>query len=424
MRSCVIGAGFAGLAAALDLRRAGHEVVLYEAADRPGGLAAGFRDASWDWPLECFYHHLFATDDDILALVRETGFGDKVLVRRPITAFFHEGRAHALDGPGPVLRFSGIPPADRLRMGLVIAYLKARRDWRSLEQVSAAEWARRWMGRAAYDVVWQPLLQGKFGDRHEQIPMSWLWARLHKRSMRLIYFDGGFPAFADHLAARLTEGGADLRFGETVRSIEPAGEGLHVTASSGTERFDRVVATIAPHAFAEMAAGLPEPYRQGLARLRHLGAVVAVMALDRRFMESVYWLSMDKRQFPFLAVVEHTNFMPRERYGGEHILYVGDYLSPEDRLYRLPDEELLREWMCALAPINPAFSPSWVRRSWVFRSEYAQPVVPLGFSRQIPPIATGVPGLYLASMSQVYPWDRGTNYAVAIGREAAALAAA
>jgi protoporphyrinogen oxidase len=149
---------------------------------------------------------------------------------------------------------------------------------------------------------------------------------------------------------------------------------------------------------------------------------VAVLALRRQFMEHVYWLSMDKREFPFLAVVEHTNFVDREHYGGDHVLYVGDYLPKEDRLFQLPDEQVLFEWMSALRRINPAFEPSWARRTWVFRSPYAQPVFPLGFSNRVPSIETPVRGLYLASMSQVYPWDRGTNYAVEIGRKAAALA--
>ena len=43
MKFAIIGAGYGGLSAAYDLARAGHDVVVYEAADRAGGLAAGFK---------------------------------------------------------------------------------------------------------------------------------------------------------------------------------------------------------------------------------------------------------------------------------------------------------------------------------------------------------------------------------------------
>jgi hypothetical protein len=57
----------------------------------------------------------------------------------------------------------------------------------------------------------------------------------------------------------------------------------------------------------------------------------------------------------------------------------------------------------------------------VFKTNYAQPVPLVGHSRNIPGIRTPIPGLYFASMSQVYPWDRGTNFAVQIGRQAASI---
>jgi hypothetical protein len=74
-----------------------------------------------------------------------------------------------------------------------------------------------------------------------------------------------------------------------------------------------------------------------------------------------------------------------------------------------------------LTRINPNFKPDWVRKSWLFRTHYAQPVPLLNHSKNIPAIQTPIPGLYFASMSQVYPWDRGTNYAVEIGRRAAKI---
>lgn len=154
-----------------------------------------------------------------------------------------------------------------------------------------------------------------------------------------------------------------------------------------------------------------------------MGAVVMTLALTERLSEQgYYWYNIPKSAgFPFLAVVEHTNFVPPENFGGDHIVYVGDYLEPEHEYFRLTQEELLERFLPSLQKLNPRFERSWVKKAWLWRTAYAQPVPLVNHSQNIPAIATPIDGLYFASMSQVYPWDRGTNFAVEIGRKAAGM---
>jgi hypothetical protein len=72
-----------------------------------------------------------------------------------------------------------------------------------------------------------------------------------------------------------------------------------------------------------------------------------------------------------------------------------------------------------LKKINPMFSFSWVKKSWVWQAPFAQPIVTTNYSRNIPSLITPLPGIYLANIQQVYPWDRGTNYAVELGSKVA-----
>ncbi len=122
-----------------------------------------------------------------------------------------------------------------------------------------------------------------------------------------------------------------------------------------------------------------------------------------------------------LALVEHTNFVSAEHFGGDHILYAGDYLEVGHEYFSLNDEELLERFLPAFKRIDPAFDRDWVKKIWVYKTHYAQPVPLLNHSKNIPAIQTPIEGLYFASMSQVYPWDRGTNFAVEIGRRAAQM---
>jgi len=421
MRIAIIGAGAAGLVAALDLAKAGHEVVVFEATAQVGGLAAGFRAPHWDWSLEKFYHHWFTSDRYILELATEMGVRDKVLFPRPITSVYFEGKFYPFDSPARWISFPGFSWLDVLRFGLCGAYLRALPNGVSLEKHTAAEWLPSRMGQRAYDLLWKPLLVGKFGEHnYRQVNMAWFWARLKARTPRLGTFVGGFQAFLETLAEHCRERGVRIVFTAPISRVEPvAGGGLELSTGGGSERFDRCIATTSPRLLAEIAPAIPDPYRKSLTDLKSMGAVVLVISLDRRLTD-YYWFNLPKEAgFPYLAMVEHTNFLPREHYGGDHLIYCGDYLEPDHEYFSLSKEELLRRFLPSLERFNPHFDPSWVKDSWLWKAPYAQPVPLVNHSQRIPDLKTPVPGLWLASMSQVYPWDRGTNFAVEIGHRVA-----
>ena len=429
MNIAVVGAGIAGLTAAYDLTRNGHHVTVYEAADFVGGLSAGFKDEGWDWSLERYYHHFFANDQAVIGLIEELGLGDKLLFPRPITSNWHEGGIYQHDSSLSALKLPIISWPAKIRYGLTGVYLKFTRNWRPLERHTAHEWLRRYMGREAYETLWQPLLIGKFGDYYKEVNMAWFWARVYKRTSRLGSFVGGFQAFVDALAERVSAQGGTIRLNTRVQEIIPAeGGGSQVRTGEEQRSYDTIVVTVGPGLMASMALHLPPDYVSQLRELKSMGAVALILALKQPLMERTYWLNLPARspdqsqnEFPFMALVEHTNYLSPEHYGGDHLVYCGDYVKPEHRYLTMSQEELLATFMPALKKINPAFEPSWVRRSWLFRDEYAQPVPSVGHSANIPSLRTPVPGLYYASMSQVYPWDRGSNYAVEMGRQVAEM---
>lgn len=426
MKIAIIGAGIGGMAAAYDLVRAGHSVTIYETAEAPGGLASGFKEPQWQWSVEKFYHHWFETDHEILGLIDELGWKDKVRFPRPYTVMYHQGKFYPFDSILQAILFPGLGwGIHKIRFGLVGLYLRLTNNWRTLEKTTVDAWMRRWAGNRVYELMWQPMMDGKFGERYAKIVnMAWMWARMHSRTTRLGTFEGGFQAFADGFAARLRELGVEICLSTPVERIEadPAG-GLRLTAPQGEIHYDQVLVTTGPGLLARLAPGLPADYLKGLLDLKSIGAVVMVLALKHQLSkEGYYWYNLPKSAgFPFLALVEHTNFLSPEYFGGDHIIYIGDYLETDHEYFRLSQEELLEHYLPALQRVNPDFQPDWVRKAWLFRTNYAQPIPLVNHSQNIPAIQTPIPGLYFASMSQVYPWDRGTNFAVEIGRRAARM---
>lgn len=416
-RIAVIGAGFAGLGVATALSLRGCEVTLLDASPRAGGLAAGLRQPEWNWSAEHFYHHWFRSDAALIKHCEIWGVQDKLIFKRPLTCM--ETKNHGfvqLDSPLSLLRFPELSLASRLRMGAVLAWLKTKRDWKDLDDIAAATWCRRAMGKAGYEAIWGELMRGKFGPFAEQVNMAWLWARLHCRTPELGTYVGGFDALIDDVSEWLTRRGVEIKLGVTDVRVNRAGAQLEVRAASSTRIFDSVVICAGPEAFRATCGDIAPLHVAQLKRNRALGAQVIVLSLKRP-VGKFYWYSLRKeRERPFLCLVEHTNFASVEDFNGEHIAYVADYLDLEDPRWSLSDDALVSDALQTIKHVNPDLQRDQVNRTWVFRAPYAQPVPMVGASRLVPPTdVTEVPGLHHISLAHVYPWDRGTNYALELG---------
>ena len=430
----IIGGGVTGLIAAYRLLQKGYRIHLFEAGEQLGGLVRTFEIAGE--PIERFYHHAFTTDTDLVRVVHEMGLQERLVWRPSKVGIFYDGRVYPFVTPLDLLRFTPVGPMDRVRLGLMGLYLRRQRDGSRYEGVTASEWVRRFAGRRNLDVVWGPLLRGKFGDLGDELVMTWLWNKIHRRfaSRRsnpsqkevLGYLLGSFGAWIEVLIERVRGLGGKLEPGRAVRRvISDAGRvGLEL-GGNGQEAayFDAVVATVAGSVLQRIAPPLPDAYVEKLKGAPHQDALCLVLTL-RRPLTGTYWLNINDRSMPFLALIEHTNLIEPDRYGGRHVLYVANYLAKDSPLLRLSAGEMFD--LCAphLRRINPAFDESWTIDRWLFHGPDAQPVFTVGAGARIPEHRTPVPGLYLANMSQIYPEDRGQNFSILLGETIANTVAA
>jgi protoporphyrinogen oxidase len=419
VRIGILGGGALGLTAALRLAQAGQQVEVLERESVAGGLAAGFPVGHTS--LEKFYHHLFRTDLAIVTLIQEIGLADRLVWSQPDTSVLYGGRIWGLDSVGDVLRFGPLSVVERLRLGAALAFLKALPDPTPLEQTTASAWLRRWMGARVYATVWEPLLHGKFQGHAEQVSMPWFWARVHCRTPELGYLRGGFQQLYDRLVELIERSGGQVRLGCAVRAIEARPGGRVVVSTDLDQReYDQLVVTLPTRLFLHLAAGLPAEYVERYrAESDHLSAHCLVLSLSRAVTERVYWLNINDPGFPFLSLVEHTNYQPPADYGGRRLVYLGNYLAPDHPIFKLSPGAIFDLYLPHLQRINPEFSPAWVQDLWSFSAPYAQPIVRVGYPASLPPHRTPLEGVFLANMGHVYPQDRGQNYAVLLGRQIA-----
>lgn len=425
----VIGGGFAGLTAALRLVQAGHDVTLWEKG-RFGGQAATIPFANTR--IEIFYHHLFKSDTSITGLANELGVGDKLMWLPSNVGYYSDGKILPLNGAIDVLKLDILPVRDRLRLGLVTAYLQQVKNWKKFESVTAHEWLQHALGANAYNKTLGAQLKAKFGRYYDKVPMVWFWGKIWLRTTsrrtpfdqeKLGYFDGSFQVMVDAMVSACEQAGVHMYGGAGISSIEQLDDDrwrVGSDAGEEPENFDQILATTPSPIFQKLVPDLPLDYTAKLNALEYEAAVVALIELDRP-LSDVYWLNIADDHLPFTAVIEHTNFVDPKKYEDRRLVYLSKYIEPDHPYFTMPDEEIIAEYLPHLTKINPDFDPSWVKQTWVFRERAAQPIIPMNYSTMIPEHQTPLKNLYLANTTQIYPEDRGTNYSVRLGEDIAKL---
>lgn len=407
MKIAIIGGGFTGLSAAVELSKT-NEVTIFESSEKLGGLATGFLAPGWRWPLEIFYHHIFTNDKEIISLAKKVGWVPMIL--SPITTSFIDGKELQLDSPLSLLKFKKLSIFSRIWMGFGLAFLKFLPRGVFLEKFKVVDLLPRMIGHYGYKTIWEKLLKSKFGSFSSKVNMAWFWTRVSKRTQKLGYFDGGFQTLANKIGEYLVKNKVDILYKVKIDKITKRDGKFLINDII----FDKVLITT-PAPIADKIMGSDEIEWP---KIDYLWGQTVVLEMNRKLIRG-YWMNILENNWPFLVAVEHTNMIKKVNYGNKTIVYLGNYLEDGDKRLNLPDEDLMRLYLPYLKKINRNFKKKWITRFFRFKQPFSQPVFPVNYSSSIPGYKAKTKGLYVANMTMVYPFDRGTNYAVKMGQDVA-----
>lgn len=423
----IVGAGFTGLTAAYVLAKQGKRVKVIEADSTPGGLA-GIFEFDDGVRVEKFYHHWFNNDVFVPEMVKELGLEGDVILLPTRTGMYFNGRMWKLSTPLDLLRFKALSLVDRIRLGLLVFQVRKIKDWKTIENLSIREWLEGMCGKSVYKVVWEPLINSKFSVYAEAVNAVWMWKKLvlrgstrnDKGGEELAYFKGGFGRLAEALVSAIQANGGEVSFNTMVQGVLTADKKMTaVTTDHGNVEGEKFLFTPSFPLIADMFQGSAEAeWLTRLRRVKYLGNMCLVLRL-KHSLSDTYWLNVNDPGFPFVGVIEHTNFDTPENYKGSHISYLSRYLAVEDPVWDYTDEQYLDFALGHLQRMFPKFERAWVIDFKVWRSEYAQPVTERNYSQYVPDESTPFDNALISTMAQIYPEDRGTNYAIREGRKIA-----
>ena len=416
----IVGGGIAGLAAAFFLGRAGVRTTVYESSEAFGGLGGTFEYQGVS--LERFYHCMLPSDHDLLGLLDAIGIRDRVYWKETSFGVHAGGVVYPLNKPSDLIGFKALSVSDRLRLGLTGLYARmASSD--GLDRISCEDWLLRISGRRAFDVLWKPMLEAKFGSHYRQVPALWFWSRLHREKSgpveRKGYIRGGYGFITDRLVDYLKQQGHSLNLRSPVTDLRLVDDGRPRIRIEGNapRTFDRAIFAGPLAALQRIVAdgNLAEHAGRVGQEVDMVGVLNVLLLLERRLSRH-YWIAITGENATFQGVVETTNLIGAEDSGGWHILHLVRYLHRTDPLFSLSDEQILEAYIPDLRSLFPQLGESDIVERFVFRTPFVEPVYSLGYLEKKPPTVL-IPGrLFLVTSTQVYPGITSWNGSVGLAR--------
>jgi protoporphyrinogen oxidase len=423
----ILGGGLLGMTLAHRLSEQGKAVTLCEAAPELGGLASAWQlgDIVWDR----HYHVILLSDLKLRALLSELDLEQEIEWVETRTGFYTDGQLYSMSNTLEFLRFPPLGLLDKLRLGATIFYASRIKNWKRLEKISVGDWLGRWSGSHTFEKIWLPLLRAKLGDNHSKASAAFIWAIISRmyaarrtglKKEMFGYVRGGYARILERFAEKLAEEQVSIRLGHTASQVQQLPDGRHLVefANGRRETFDRVVLTMAAPLAARLCPTLLAKERDILTGVSYQGILCASVLLKHP-LSPYYVTNITEPWVPFTAVIEMTALVERKHFGGNSLVFLPKYVTPDDPLFSTSDEEIQDRFLAALARMYPSFQRSDVLAFRVSRVKYVLAISTLNYSEQVPAMETSIPGLYLVNSAQIVNGTLNVNETVQLAEKAA-----
>jgi protoporphyrinogen oxidase len=424
----IIGGGILGMTLAHRLRQQGQTVTIFESGKQLGGLAAAWTLGGVVW--DRHYHVTLLSDSRLRGLLSELGLEKEMQWVQTRTGFYTGGKLYSMSTTLEFLRFPPLGLVEKLRLGVTLLVASKLRQWQKLEKILATDWLTQWSGQKTVQKIWAPLLRAKLGENYKKASAAFIWAiiarmyaarRTGLKKEMFGYVPGGYARVLQRFGDLLSAEHVDVKLGRGVKAIRqrPCGDVCVELSDGREEAFARVVLTTPAPIAAALCASLPDEEKSKLTSIQYQGIVCASVLLKKP-LAGFYVTNITDSWVPFTAVIEMSALVGRKPFGGNALVYLPKYVSPDDAFFSLPDDEIQRRFIGALRRMYPHLDDADVVSFRISRVRYVFPLSTLGYSERLPPIQTSLPGVYMVNSAHIVNGTLNVNETIRLADLAAA----
>ncbi|MEM9243842.1 MAG: NAD(P)/FAD-dependent oxidoreductase [Pseudomonadota bacterium] len=417
----VIGAGPMGLMAAYELLKKGHQITIVEADDRIGGMSASFDFSGTK--IERYYHFICATDYPLFELLKEFDLYEKLKWKDTYMGYFYEGKLYPWGSPLSLLKFPKLSFLQKLRYGLFAFYATKIKDWREYDKIYSKDWVTKWIGKKAYDVLWESLFKYKFYEYKDSLSAAWLGTRIKRVGLSrrnifqesLGYLQGGSDVLLEKMVDKITEMGGEIILQSKVQAVNSTDNCVDgITFNNTFHKFDAVISTVPLPYVSKLVPGLSDETRDQIDAIKNVGVACAIYKLKISLTKN-FWTNVSDATMEIPGVIEYSNL----NNNGNVILYVPYYMPKTHSKWGWRNDQFIGEINTYLKKINPQFNNDWIIDAHVSRYEFAQTVCTPNFYQQLPPMKSEIKNFFMADTAYYYPEDRSISESIQVGKKLA-----
>ena len=413
----IVGSGFLGLTLALRLVERGHEVTIFESAAEIGGLASVWQigDLTWDK----HYHVTLLSDSFTKKIVGELGLENEFEWVETKTGFYTDGKLVSMSNSLEFLKFPPLDLISKFRLGGTIFYASKVKDWKELERISVEEWLTQLSGKKTFEKMWKPLLKAKLGEAYKETSAAFIWATIQRmyaarnsglKKEMFGYVRGGYATVLQRFTEVLREKGVEIRLNTRViaiQGIEHSDKKINITfpvkdlgtLSVVTETFDRTILTCPSNTADRLLPQLNLEERVKLLNVKYQGIICASLVTKKSL--SNFYVTNITDETPFTGIIEMSALVDKKEFGGNALVYLPKYVSPDDKLYFATDSEIEQKFVSELEKMYPHFTKDDVVSFKVSRVREVFPIPTLNYSKKIPSVKTSIDGVFIVNSAQI-----------------------
>ena len=414
----VLGAGPMGLAAAQRAVTLGHQVDVFEADSKVGGMAAHFDFSGLS--IERFYHFVCKSDQPTFDLMDELGIGEKMKWTNTSMAYFTKGKVHKWGDPFALLRFPHLNLIEKFRYGLQVFLTTKAKNFDRIEHLTSRQWIERGAGKSVYNKLWKRLQELKFYELADEVSASWIATRIRRignsrQSLfkeQLGYIEGGSEALVEAIADDIRKKGGRIHLGKPAQEVmSENGKVTGVRVAGEIFSADTVISTVPTPLISTLVPTLSATAKAKYDAIRNIGVVCLLFKL-KKSVTPHFWLNIIEDDIEIPGIIEFSNLRPLNA----SVVYVPYYMPVTQPKWSWSDQKFIDEALGYIKRINPTISDADVLDARVGRLRHAQPICEPNFLDKLPPVQTEIAGLQIADTCYYYPEDRGVAESIRLGR--------